>query len=157
MESEKNGNERPLTKSVLNEILRDFNSKCERLGDADFRSERERVQSFFETWVERLSLGHWAICVRYHQNSKPGEDGEEDITIFDINVMSTYLSATIDAWLTATYNLDDKRLQTMVVHELMHIFLTELSLPRDDLWWHVERACSELAWTITNMEAKNGR
>lgn len=62
--------------------------------------------------------------------------------------MAEYRTATIEWFAPTVATLDDPTLERAFVHELMHLFLAELQHECDDMQWHIERACTDLAWAF---------
>lgn len=103
----------------------------------------KRVKEIMEKWLEPLGLAHWRIDVLWIDEKLKNDDGDD--VAFRINVLPQYMSAEIRAYAPTLFSLTDQVLEEYVVHELMHIFLSELEHEQDDYHWHAERICTMLA------------
>lgn len=119
-------------------------NKLDGLTDDEYREARERVRQTFETWIPRLRLQACAFYFTWDRGS-----GAERVTgevAMDCKPDWRYLRAEITVFLGSVYEADDTELALMVIHELVHVHLSELSRQDDTGTYaaHEERVCESL-------------
>lgn len=122
------------------------------MDDAAYEEQKTRVERLIAKWVEPIGLRWWRIqfCWKRRYDKKDMDtDGEDhgSIRVFTCYSDWRYLHATITAFLPAVEECEDDALEGLFVHELMHIFLSELR--QDDetgvFLAHEERVATTLA------------
>lgn len=103
--------------------------------DKEYNYERNRIRKLISRWRDRLGLGWWRIDFEY-EREEPEFTGSTDYAPLDIdgiwrNVAVTrcdpnYLKATIVFYIVQIRKLDDEELETVFVHECMHVILSPM-------------------------------
>ena len=113
------------------------------LTDAERDAQRERVKALFERWIGLIGLDRWKIKISYlAEGPIEGDDGS--FALMTCTARWEYRKATITVALSECPALPDDELEQIVVHELMHIFLSEMREKDEDLK-HEERVATMLA------------
>lgn len=99
------------------------------MNDADFAAQKARVEAMFALWIPRLRLqGHRYL---YIWERGCGDDTPTGQVIFECDSDWRYLSARITCYLEGCADQTDERLAGLVVHELVHVHLSEIRLDDD--------------------------
>lgn len=106
--------------------------------------QQTRITKLADKWINPLGLGYWRIDTEYLNERLPASNSGA-VRAFTVTALSEYLTATISVSIPVIAEMSDERLEAMFVHELMHIFLSEIQHECDDLDWHIERICTRLA------------
>ena len=90
--------------------------------------QKARVEALFVRWIKRIGLGWWTINVNYDDAivSSRGSLGETWSTVMVCDAQWEYMQATISVSLSQCHGVPDDELERFVVHELMHVFLSEM-------------------------------
>lgn len=112
------------------------------LDDAGFATQKERVGDVVRRWIKPLGLRWWKIdCAWVRESHRWSRDEQDGHPIAECHADWKYGEATITFDLGRIELLDDDGLDTIVVHELMHIFLNEM---REGGIEHEERVATTL-------------
>lgn len=126
--------------------------KCKR---ADYDLQRERVNKLAEKWIKPLGLGYWTIEIIGKDQASKSNNHDGAYKAFQCEAMCEYQHAGVTFFAPTLIDIDDDTLEMYFLHELMHIFLSELLHECDDLEWHIERVCTALAkgilWAVDNV------
>lgn len=125
------------------------------MNDAEYETQKQRVERLIERWVKPIGLGWWCINWVWHREERRSDDltGIE-VCAMDCHANWKYLEARINVYLPAVEQFDDDRLEYFVVHELMHVFLQEMQAPMqtqaeaDTMAAHEERVATTLAHAL---------
>ena len=114
------------------------------MNDAEFEVQKERFRSLVETWKSRLGLHVWDFEMDWQRG--PFEvNGEMTAGIAGAAIVRwEYVDATLKFNLESCATLSDEEAESLVVHELMHVFLKELQHVTDDWLKHEERVAAML-------------
>lgn len=116
---------------------------------------RRECERHFGWWSEYLGFGHWERNYTWHRLARGEEQGGYSITM-TCEAYAERLTYTIEVWLPTLYDhvadIDaaerDRRIEKIVVHELMHAHVAELRPAEDAEWpaheFHEERVVAQL-------------
>lgn len=90
----------------------------------EHRAEVKRLDRWFRTWKERLGLRLWTINIRYHAETGPEQDNI--LVWMDTTPAWEYQDAAINVYCGSTVTLPDDVAEYIVVHELVHVLLSEM-------------------------------
>lgn len=117
--------------------------------DAEYEEQKARVQAIVDRWLEPLGLRWWHIEFEWQrQHAHPDDDDSlSKHTTMTCSANWRYRHATITAYLPCIAEIkDERRLEWIVLHEFMHVFLSEARMMDKDDWLdHEERIASDLA------------
>lgn len=118
------------------------------MNDAALAVQQERIRLLGERWVDLIGLTHWEIEYYWHHESIPDYESATMCCAVDWR----YMHAGISVCCERCEEIDDKKLETIFVHELMHIFLHETRGDRepDQYLDHEERVATMLATALIN-------
>lgn len=123
-------------------------NKLDGLSDSEYMAARERVRQTFEAWIPRLRLQGHAFYFTWNRGE--GEERQVGSTAMACKPDWRYLRAEITVFLGSVHEADDAELSNMVIHELVHVHLSELA--QDDhtgmYQAHEERVCESLTRAI---------
>ena len=123
------------------------------MNDAEYEQQKARVQAVFERWVKPIGLGWWQIDVFWHRDERYGDDvryaGTPRACAAQCYADWEYMTASIEIYLPVIAQLDDEALEYAILHELAHVFLSEMR-PNEDVRTqadakHEERVATTLA------------
>lgn len=127
--------------------------------DAEYRTQKKRLDALRKRWYFRLGLGWWKITYRYVKDEFTVDGHLEPGTLATCEADWRYLKARIDWNMLRVADHDDDYLEEAFVHEHMHLFVDELREgvePGFDHLVHEERVCTQLARAfIWTRQAKN--
>lgn len=113
--------------------------------DKEYSKEKRRVEKLLEKWIKPLGLGWWMIDISYSRDFAGDTDGFD--TVAECSSKWYYRIADVKFYLPAVARIDDARLEVLVVHELMHIFVNEMR-EKDEDRRHEEHVVTGLANAI---------
>lgn len=125
------------------------------MNDREMARLRRECETHFNWWSEYLGLRHWERHYTWHRLSRGDEHGGYSTTM-TCEAYAERLSYNIEVWLPTLYDhvadVDaaerDRRIEKLVVHELMHALVCELRPAEDAEWpaheFHEERVVAEL-------------
>ncbi len=118
---------------------------------ARLEEQQARIEAIWERWHSRLGMYGWDIGRSYHDGPYTQQDGlPSGDAVASTHVRWPYKSGSI-AWNTAlTEGIDDEHLEGILVHEVMHVWLSEM---RSRGLEHEERVATELAWAFLRTAA----
>ena len=90
--------------------------------DAEYEVQLERVRRLIEKWAKPIGLNWWRAKYVYDRDRCP-EDAKR---VMDCSSSWKYGWFQITAYLPVVMTREDNELEEDFVHELMHVFLTEL-------------------------------
>ncbi len=95
--------------------------------DAIYEREKARILALTEVWVPRLNLERYTIQSCWHRVTDSRHDHNIDNDpAGEVRVRWEYEQATVCFFLDETMSMDDKDLQSTVVHELCHIIVNPM-------------------------------
>lgn len=112
--------------------------------DAEYERICGRLRFYTERWAHTIGLGWWNInreFVRSVGDLAHPEDAEASAVC---RADWRYLHATIGFNIWTMTGLDDKQIERIVIHELMHVFLDEAARGKGS-HDHIERVAETLA------------
>ena len=105
---------------------------------------KKKLTAFLVKWKRQLWLGQWTVDTVWEW------DGLDDLPASaTCSCDWRYMIATITFDLIKCSDLDDDRLENLVVHELFHMVVNEM---REEGIDHEERVVSHLTSIITNLK-----
>lgn len=114
--------------------------------DAEYETQKARIEGFLTRWLKPLGLGYWYIrCIYYRDSGEYQEcagEGSSSNALAEVDVDWQYCQARIAFNVFRFATVDDAEAEYAVVHELMHVFLNEM---REDGINHEERVATMLA------------
>ena len=120
----------------------------EKMNDADFDVQRQRLVALSEKWIKPLGLGWWNIAFAYHRDDYvPLGTTARDDSLAKCRASWRYGNALISFNMPLVLEQDETDLEVAFLHELMHIFLNEMRWTADnssDSLDHEERVASTL-------------
>ena len=127
--------------------------------DAEYAAQKKRLVRLKDRWYAALGLGWWRIEETYYREGGEGfapPEGSSWGSLATCVADWSHKAASISWNMPAVAETDDYVLETAYVHEMMHLFVSEMregvvadfnQLP------HEERVCTQLAeaflWTRT--------
>ena len=122
-------------------------------GDA-FAHHHARCRRVFDEWLQPLGLLWWSVDIDYYDDSAefPGGTGSGDSRVVArVWAQWEYLQAKIAINVPEVAQMDDDKLERVLVHELCHILVSEMRADPDACTDHEERTVTQLAnafiWT----------
>lgn len=113
-------------------------------------AQQKRIEKLWKKWCDRLGMYGWDVTRTYHDGPYIQADGlNSDGGVASTSARWQYKHGAIAFDVTQTAKLSDERLEYVVVHEIMHIWLNEM---RSDGLDHEERVATELAWAFLRTE-----
>jgi len=88
--------------------------------------EKKRCTRFVKMWRERLGLSHWRIDHTYHDGPFLVDGALDSEATASCLARWQYQSASLNFNVRETEQLDDERLEEVVIHELGHILVNEM-------------------------------
>jgi hypothetical protein len=115
---------------------------------------KKLVKKYFKWWVHWLGLGYWDVTLQF----KPGEQprGGGCVLAGTNSTDWKYVYSCITIYPEAICHLNDAEIEKIVIHELMHTLLQEMSEGGAD---HEERVATQLqkAFSWVKGASKNDR
>lgn len=123
------------------------------MNDREYRTWATKIGKRTDYWRHHLALGHWRIDWSCKREPWANDDGTHATCWAEIQSQPEYLSADIRFNVAQIHadELSDRRLDNVIIHELMHCHLSELrALVGNDKWdhhvhYHEEHVVSMLA------------
>ncbi len=115
------------------------------MNDQDCEAQKARVMALSDRWLTLLGLYYWEVTHCWHRGVI---DDCEEITPTALArcwVKWEYLTASIHWNLVEVEAHTDAQLETIFVHECVHVILNELRHETDDWLLHEERVAQMLA------------
>ena len=119
-----------------------------------FKRHRARCQRIIRDWLQPLGLLWWQVDTLYYDDPAefPGGAGHGDSHIVArVWAQWEYLTAKIAINVPEVAQMDDDKLERVLVHELCHILVSEMRADPDACTDHEERTVTQLAnafiWT----------
>jgi hypothetical protein len=117
------------------------------VNDTEFAMLKAKLEALGERWVDTLRLNTWEISYLFDRDSghfieQHGECAAECV------VKWQYMHAGIYFNMLELLELDDRKIEIIFVHELMHIFLKELRKTDDGMEDHEERVAQMLTMAM---------
>lgn len=118
--------------------------------DAEYERVKAHVGALFEKWAWLVHEFGWRLDLTWDRESyRPPEGDKPDVLVqFTAHATWRYLRANIEIF-TPSIDLDDPRcvenLETCVIHELMHVLVSEMREDEAGRFDHEERVCEMLA------------
>ena len=113
-----------------------------------FERQRERIVALADHWISQLGIGWWSVTHYYARSAKEYREctGHDPVTSLMTCVTDwRYRTASITVNCPLTRDVTDNELEEFYIHELMHIFLSEMSVDAGDRQDHEERVATTLA------------
>lgn len=112
--------------------------------DAAYERLKERIQHYSEKWAHTIGLGWWRITREFVRSADMLADSSDAEALAVCRADWRYLHATIGFNMWAMHDLPEERIEHVVVHELMHVFLDEAARGKGS-HDHMERVAETLA------------
>ena len=109
-----------------------------------FKRQRRRVRRLADRWVKPLGLSWWRVDHLYYDRRKRFKTKRGEV-LFYVRADWRYAQAAIDVNLPLVAQMSDEELEEYYVHELSHIFLSEMRPAKGDGDDHEERVATTLA------------
>jgi hypothetical protein len=131
------------------------------VNDAEFEREKVRIVTLERRWFETLGLAAWKINTVFVRSDFTSDGAPSPNTVATASTLSEYMQATISWNLPQVVEQNDRDLERIFLHEVMHVILNEMRPSRqetdiekvlrgEDLW-HEERVATMLGnaflWT----------
>lgn len=85
--------------------------------DKQYEKERRRVRKLWDKWFRPIGMGWWQVDLSWAREREEDEPATAGMTTTNWQ----YRTAHVTFYLPATMELDDEKLEEVVVHELVHI------------------------------------
>ena len=102
------------------------------MNDAEYEQQVARLLALADQWVRPIGLGWWRVDLAYDRDGADFADSEVKVGGFTKGTTARcfadwrYGTATIVWNMPAVAHLSDDDLEAVFVHELMHVFLSEM-------------------------------
>ncbi len=112
-----------------------------------FKKHRARLRKLAEKWIGPLGLKWWTIENQFCDDETAFEKPNGDRVLMRVQADWRYRTASISINVPLLAELTDEQLEHDYLHELMHIFLSEMRMTRAeaDASDHEERTAQALA------------
>lgn len=100
---------------------------------------KKLIRKHLKWWVYWLGLTHWNIGLKYSKSST--EDGEVKLVGAHVDTTWEYQRATITFYIDNLTHLNDREIESLIVHELVHTMVNEMY---EDGVKHEERVVTNL-------------
>jgi len=114
------------------------------MNDAEYDTQKARIQVLIDRWVRRIGLGWWDLSFEYVRAEFEVDGKPAPETSARCTANWRYGHAHLAFNMPRVADLEDQDLERCFVHELMHIFLNEARESGDDWLDHEERVASTL-------------
>lgn len=94
------------------------------MNDKDFQTAKNRIAPLFSKWIKDFGLRWYQIDIIYKMGDAP-ERGDGYIAAMNVVSRWQYRTATVTVFIEEVPE-NDYKLERMVVHELIHIFLNPM-------------------------------
>ncbi len=120
--------------------------------DAEFKAQKARLQALRKRWHNCLGLRWWTVTHDYRREALVVNGVMSAETAASCKADWRYLQATVSWNLALVVDQSDEGLESIFVHEMMHILLDEMRYFNEDNGMkHEERVATTLAqaflWT----------
>lgn len=121
------------------------------MNDGEYEQQKERLRALAERWIKPLGLGWWQIDLIYARDDyelPAGSSSDRAHSLAHCSCDWRYADASITWNMPLVKEQSDEELQRYFVHELGHIFVSEMRWARDndhDGLDHEERVVTTLA------------
>jgi hypothetical protein len=119
--------------------------------DKEYNATRRRCLKLFDRWKNDVGLGPYEITYEFHREGIP-DKGTPDVhtsltTVMDVEASWKYMRAKVRVDMPSACTLEVAELEQTIVHEFMHIVLSELKPERQSpsLHDHEEHVAEHLA------------
>lgn len=85
--------------------------------DKQFEKERRRVRKLWDKWFRPIGMGWWQVDLSWARERDEDEPATAGLTTTNWQ----YRTAHVTFFLPSTAELNDEKLEEVVVHELVHI------------------------------------
>lgn len=93
--------------------------------EAEFREQKDRIDSIFTAVVEALRMDEWTLKASYINDSCDSEE-DGDRTLAQVNTSWAYREAYINIFVPDMAQCADAEIQSHLIHELMHVAVNEM-------------------------------
>lgn len=93
--------------------------------EAEFREQKDRIDSIFTAVVEALRMDEWTLKASYINDSCDSEE-DGDRTLAQVNTSWAYREAYINIFVPDMAECTDAEIQSHLIHELMHVAVNEM-------------------------------
>lgn len=124
------------------------------MNDAEYEATKARILTIFNRWQGPLGLRWWRVNLvwdREHDTAHSDSDLGGNVVSMCCAVTTVswaYLEATITWFVPACAELDDERIEYIVLHEMAHILVNEMRWADENAgphnMAHEERVCTGL-------------
>lgn len=98
------------------------------MNDAEYESQKQRVIDAWAKWAGRFWMDvTWEVTFYWYR-----EPHEPELWAFHIQPDWRYLRVALDSYLPTIQTLDDTKLDRVVCHELAHVLVNEMVVPRSE-------------------------
>jgi len=97
------------------------------VNDATYEAQKARIMALHKKWAHPLGFGTWGVTYEWYREHLPPRDGALDegkTVLFRITTEWEYLRLLIKVNLAEVQHLDDHDLETHLLHEFGHAFLS---------------------------------
>ncbi len=94
------------------------------MNDKEFQKAKNRISPLFDKWIKDLGLRWYQVDIIYKMGDAP-ERGDGYIAPMKVVSRWQYRTATVTVYIEEIPE-DDYKLERMVIHELVHIFLNPM-------------------------------
>ena len=119
------------------------------MNDQEFEAQTERIRVLAERWAKPLGLGWWHVRLKFERDSDEFAERTKATGAATTLAVCTadwrYMEATITWNMRLVAAQDDDELERDVLHELMHVFLKEISVDDPNHRASEERVATTLA------------
>lgn len=125
------------------------------MNDQEYEQEKQRCVVLFEEWRSILRLQAWQLTYSFYRGQHPrGESAAGGRCVMEVQGDWRYLQGSVDIYTGETKDLSDEDLLDCVIHELMHLHLTEISIEDENFRAHEERVVTQLTRVILEMRQR---
>lgn len=131
------------------------------MNDAEYEEQKARIIALEQRWFGVLGLAAWKINTEFIRGDFTSDGQPAPETLATAKTHSQYMLATISWNMPIVPDHDDRELERVFLHEMMHVLVNEMRPSREDNAvnralteedaWHEERVCTMLGnaflWT----------
>jgi hypothetical protein len=131
------------------------------MNDAEFETQKARIIALERRWFETLGLAAWKLNTEFVRGDFSNGGQPAPDTLATAKTHSEYMLATISWNMPVVIDHNDRELERIFLHEMMHVMVNEMrpSRPNNEVnnalseedSWHEERVCTMLGnaflWT----------
>lgn len=85
---------------------------------------KKLIRKHLKWWVYWLGLTHWNIALKFCKSST--EDGGVKLAGAHVDTLWEYQRATIEFYINDLTHLVEREIESLIVHELIHIMVNEM-------------------------------